>query len=99
MYKAVILPLTKQDIKEAAHWYNEQQSGLGNQFTAQVRKKVKYICENPQAIAIRYDLTRTALIDIFPYMIHFIINESEKQVVISGVFNTSRNPKIWKRKE
>lgn len=23
MYKAIILPLAKQDIKEAAHWYNE----------------------------------------------------------------------------
>lgn len=29
MYKAIILPLAKDDIKEAALWYNKQQAGLG----------------------------------------------------------------------
>ena len=33
MYKAVILPLAKLDIKEAAKWYNDKQSGLGKRFT------------------------------------------------------------------
>lgn len=29
MYKSIILPLAKQDIKEAALWYNNKQKGLG----------------------------------------------------------------------
>ena len=41
MFKAIILPLAKKDIKEVAHWYNSNQTGLGKRFTAQVRKKVK----------------------------------------------------------
>lgn len=27
MYKAIILPLAKEDIHEAAKWYNKQQKG------------------------------------------------------------------------
>ena len=61
MYKAVIFPLAKQDIKEAAIWYNAWQPGLGNRFTTHVRKIVHFIRKNPEAIAIRYDATRTVL--------------------------------------
>lgn len=43
MYKSVILSLAKQDIKEAAEWYNERQPGLGKRFTSHVKKLVHYI--------------------------------------------------------
>lgn len=73
MYKSVILPLAKQDIRDAAKWYNERKPGLGKVFTAEVRQKVRFIQKNPKAAAIRYDNIRTSVLDIFPYMIHFEI--------------------------
>ena len=33
MYKSIILPLAKEDIKEAALWYEDKQTGLGKWFT------------------------------------------------------------------
>jgi hypothetical protein len=39
MYKSIILPLAKEDIREAAKWYNKRQIGLGKRFTAEVREK------------------------------------------------------------
>ena len=66
MYKSIILTLAKQDIKEAATWYKKKQSGLGKKFTVTIRKKVLYIRQNPKAVAIRYDDTRTAVLDTFP---------------------------------
>lgn len=59
MYKSIILPLAKQDIKEAAKWYNERQPGIGKRFIQHVRQKVKFIRQNPKAVAIRYENTRT----------------------------------------
>lgn len=59
MYKAVILPLAKQDIRKAALWFNERQSGLGLRFTAEVRENITYIRKNPEASNIRYDKIRT----------------------------------------
>ncbi len=95
MYKSVILPLAKQDIRDAAKWYNERKPGLGKVFTMGVRKKVRFIRQNPKAIAIRYDNIRTSVLDVFPYMIHFEIDENKKQVVISAVLSTHQDPEIW----
>lgn len=98
MYTSVTLPLAKQDIKDAAKWYNERQPGLGKRFTNHVRQKVRFIRKNPKAAAIRYDDVRTAVLDTFPYMIHYTIDEANKTVIVSAVLSTHRNPGIWKER-
>jgi len=99
MYKSIILLEAKWDIKDAAKWYNDKQKGLGKRFTDHVRKKVIYIRENPEHIAVRYGEKRTALVDTFPFMIHFIIDQENKTIIISAVFATKDNPEKWiKRK-
>lgn len=98
MYKTILLPLARQDIKDAAQWYNEQAHGLGKKFTAAVRKTVRFIQKNPTSVALRYDDTRTALLDTFPYMVHFSINENKKRIIISAVLSTHRDPGIWKER-
>lgn len=96
MYKVIILAPAKRDVMEATLWYNFKQYGLGKKFSAQVREKVKFIRKNPKATTIRYDnIVRTALIDTFPFMIHYTLNDEKKQVIISAVLHTSRNPDTW----
>jgi len=95
MYKSIILPVAKQDIKDAAKWYNSQKPGLGKELSAAVRKKVRFIRQNPKAVAIRYEDTRTALLDTFPYMVHFAVDDSKKMVVVSAVLSTHRDPDLW----
>ena len=99
MYKSVILPIAKQDIKEAAIWYNEQQPGLGKRFTTHVRKKMNHIRQNPNAIAVRYDDVKTALVDIFPYLIHFTVNDEKQVITVLAVLHTARDTKIWTERE
>ena len=95
MYKSIILPLAKADIREAALWYNKKQKGLGKRFTAEIRQKVHFIKQNHKASNVRYDNVRTAVLNIFPFMVHYTIDESNKTVIISAVFHTSRNPDVW----
>lgn len=68
MYKAILLPHAKEDIKEAATWYNSKQKGLGKRFTKEVRSKVLLIRQNPEISAVRYDDVRTTVLDVFPFM-------------------------------
>ena len=98
MNKSIILPLAKADIREAALWYNEKQKVLGKRFTAEVREKVHFIKQNPKASNVRYDGVRTAVLNVFPFMIHYTINESNKTVIVSAVFHTSRNPDVWNKR-
>jgi len=85
----------KSNIKDATIWYNKRVKGLGNKFTSEVRDKVKFITENPLSFQIRYDKIRVAIIDSFPYTIHYYYDESKNNVVFLAVFHTSRNPEIW----
>jgi plasmid stabilization system protein ParE len=93
----MILPLAKQDVLEAAVWYNAKQKGLGKRLTKEVRSKVKFICKNPKAAAIRYDDTRCVVLDVFPFMIHYNIDEANKTILVVAVFHTSLNPDWWKK--
>lgn len=98
MYKFIILPPAKEDIREAALWYSKRQEGFGKRFTAEVREKVHFIRQNPMASNVRYDGVRTAVLNVFPFMIHFTIEEKNKTIVISAVLHTSRNPELWKNR-
>lgn len=95
MYKSIILPLAKQDIREAAKWYNKKSQGLGKRFTAEIREKVRFIKQNPTASKVGYDDVRTAVLNIFPYMLHYTVDETNKTVIISAVFHISRDPELW----
>ena len=95
MYKITILPLAKHDISNSARWYNEQQAGLGKRFARLVRKKVYKIASAPRQYAVRYSLVHTAIIDIFPFMIHYVIDDNDKTITIVAVLHTSLNPDMW----
>ncbi len=98
MYKSVILPLAKEDIRIAALWYNKQQHGLGKRFAAEVREEVHFIRQNPKATNVRYDEVRTAVLNLFPFMIHYFIDEKNKTIIVSAVLHTSRSPELWKNR-
>lgn len=97
MYKTKILPLAKVDISEAATWYNDQQKGLGKRFTKEVRSKILFLSQNPMSSSIRYDEVRCAVLSIFPFMIHYFIEEANKTIVIVTVSHTSLNPERWQK--
>ncbi len=98
MYKSIVLPRAKEDIRDAARWYNKQSQGLGKRFTGEVRDSVQFIKQNPIASNIRYDEVRTAVLKVFPFMIHYTIDEGKKTVVISAVFHTSQDPQEWEKR-
>jgi plasmid stabilization system protein ParE len=89
MYKSIILPFAREDIKQAAKWYNERQPELGKRFIQYVRQKIRFIRQNPKAVVTRYDDVRTAVLDVFPYMIHFTVDDENKFVIISAVLSLS----------
>ncbi|MCD4681595.1 MAG: type II toxin-antitoxin system RelE/ParE family toxin [Bacteroidales bacterium] len=61
----------------------------------QVREKVQFLQRNPKAHNIRYENVRTAVLNVFPFMIHYSIDEKNQIVVVLAVLHTSRNPDIW----
>lgn len=96
-YKLTILPLAKMDLAAISSWYETIQKSLGKRFLKAIKDEIKILRVNPLLYQIRYDKTRVALIQTFPYLIHFEIDK--KEIVIKAIIHTSRNTKVWKNSE
>ena len=95
MFSVLVLSPAKTDIQDSARWYEKQQQGLGKRFIHQVRDKIRFIEKFPKSARLRNNRVRTAILENFPFMIHYHLDEENKLVIISAVLHTSRNPKIW----
>ena len=82
MYSIEITQFAEVDIRESIEWYNKAKHGLGNRFYNNVKSTLFRIQENPKHFPIRYKSVHTASVIKFPFLIHFILNESEKSIVV-----------------
>jgi hypothetical protein len=95
MYRSIILPVAKADIRNSSIWYEVQQKGLGKKFLLLIRESIHFITANPYIFQLRFDEVRTAIVKKFPFLIHYLIDEDSKTVIIIAVFHTSLNPFDW----
>ena len=81
-----------QDVKEAKTWYKQQKKGLELRFSNAIRETITAIETNPFEYSIRYKSSRIAFSKVFPYRIHFFIDEANNKIVIFAILHTSMNP-------
>ena len=91
-YKVVYLDEVKQDIKEAKDWYRLQLKGLEKRFAHDIKTAILRLKERPTVHAIRYKNVRIVHPDVFPYAIHFYIDEPARTIVITAIVHNSRAP-------
>jgi len=94
-YKVVYHQQVEDDLFTAKDWYKKQQNGLEKRFAQEVKKSVIFISKNPLMFELRYKETRTAYTKIFPFGIHFHVNQYDRVITILGIFHTSMNPDKW----
>ena len=92
MYKVVFSKKSLLETDEARRWYNKQQHGLGKKFVTDVRDVIKDIKANPFFASAKFETIRTAACKIFPYTVHYEIDEKDNFVRIVSVFHISRRP-------
>lgn len=97
-YKLVIKPEVYYDIQSAVDWYNSKQKGLGKRFFEAIQNEYKTL-KNAPVFQVRYNDVRCLPVKKFPYMVHFIVEEGSKTVVVLGVINTYMNPQKWLERE
>jgi len=81
------------EFADAFVWYEEQQEGLGELFNVTVERKLKMICSNPLHYKISRKKFHEVPIDKFPFLVVYFIDEENSLIVITAIFQTSRNPK------
>lgn len=94
-FKSVIQNTEKNDLREAVKWYNIQKKGLGNEFLSTVRQTISRLRLYPNLAQVRYFEIHTAVMETFPYMIHYYIDSNIKAIIVIGILHTSKKSENW----
>ena len=90
-YELVLLPRAENNLDEAYNWYEEQRTGLGEEFLQEVAEYYTKFENHPAAFGKIRKNIRQAALKRFPFVIVYEI--IKKEVVVFAVFHTSRNPR------
>lgn len=91
-YQVVFSRLALDDIEQAVTYYNKQQKGLGKRFATQIQVALTAIKRNPFFASIRYENVRCAQVPKFPFLVHYLIDETSATVTIAAVYSTYQQP-------
>ena len=95
MYTLVLRDDVFDDIKKAYDWYEEQRSGLGEDFLLSLEASYATIIRHPNIYQNIYKQVKRNLIRRFPYGIFYIVDEEVMQVVVIAVLHTRIHPTHW----
>ncbi|OHB74122.1 MAG: plasmid stabilization protein [Planctomycetes bacterium RBG_16_55_9] len=93
MKKIRFLDPAEQEMLDAAHYYESQAVGLGEDFLSKVENAVRDVAAHPDMWpVIRLDIRRR-LVHRFPYGILYKIDDEE--IVVVAVAHLRRHPSYW----
>lgn len=93
MYKIHFTKEALFDIEDIVFWYEKQRIGLSYDFELCLEAGINAVSRNPDLFQKKYKDIRMYFISRFPYGVHYrVVND---EVVVIGVFHTSRSPKNW----
>lgn len=85
----------KFDIINATDYYKKINPELAKQFLLRIREAKAYISRSPLGFQIKYNGVRTLLLKQFPYHIHYLIDDSKKQIIILAIIHAYKNVKDY----
>lgn len=88
-----ITPAAFNDIAQARDWYEQQRSGMANDFIQKVDETLSLIERNPLMYPKLIDEARRANIKRFPYGIWFKV---EGEPIVIACLHHRRNPVLMK---
>lgn len=94
-FDIVYLSDAQIDIQNAKKWYKSQQVGLEKRFANEVKKAIQFINTDPFLFEVKYRNTRIVFTKIFPFGIHYMIDQVQNRIVILAVLHTSKDSNNW----
>ena len=87
--------LVEADLIIAIEHYKEINPELAKEFLLRIREAKKYIAQTPLGFQLRYKDVRTISLKKFPYLIHYLVNDNEMQIVILAIIHSYKDPKDY----
>ena len=90
-----LLPPARQELRDAARYYEDCVPGLGHDFLQEVRETIHRIIQWPQAWQPLDEEIRRCRTHRFPYGIIYAVENGE--VLIVSVMHLHRHPDSWRK--
>jgi toxin ParE1/3/4 len=94
--RLVVRRKAKAEIRDARDWYEDQQTGLGRAFAAEVNATMMRIEAMPLRFREVIPGVRRAMTARFPYAVYFTVDEP--LVIVLAVVHMSRDPAFWQKR-
>ena len=92
-----LTPASIEDLQSAMDYYNSRSTNLGFRFTNEVDRSLQAIVKMPFAYGYRHKNVRAKLLNRFPFLIFFIIDDKKSTIEVLRIFNTNQDP-FWVKK-
>ncbi len=97
-WRVSLLDGARREMRRAAAYYEHEREGLGDRFldeVAAVRTRIAAHPERYQPWPTAPDY-RQAIVDVFPFVVFYRIDEVRRAVVVVAISHTRREPGYWK---
>ena len=87
-----------EEIDEAAHWYDQQRQGTGEDLVDAVKQALDTLAQHPELgpVVIRSRRVRRLPIRRFPYQIVYQLHPDALNIIAFA--HTSRRPSYWRNR-
>ncbi len=89
----VFHPDVQPEVDDAYRWYEQQRSGLGDDFLAAVEEVFDRLRRIPEVHQKVFQDVRRAMPKRFPYGVYYRIYSDRVEVI--AVYHSSRDPRGW----
>ena len=87
----------QSEVEEGIAYYEARESGLGEQFFAEVRRALSLISDYPDLGAEMWNTRRRLLLDRFPYGVIYRVVDAES-IRVLAVMHLRKRPRYWQRR-
>ena len=95
-YPVRLRPDAERDLAAAASWYEQQRTGLGQEFLDEFMAVREMLSDTPLICPVVHRKTHRALLNRFPFGVYFLVENAD--VVVVAVMHGSRHPNRWHRR-
>ena len=84
------------EFEKAAVWYDEQRTGLGEEFIVEIEQAIANAAAGPLRYQLIFGDIRRAVARRFPFSVYFRLRSNK--LVVLAAFHGRRDPTIWQRR-